>query len=115
MTTKTTLLIAADPTYDSGALLRILAGILENHDAVGDDFPDARAAILANLRTLQSALPAAIAKVEAATLLECDECRQVKPDVKETTIAGQKIRLCAACLPKLWAMWAMSPFEAFDA
>ena len=55
-----------DEAYRSHALIDLVAGILQTHQAVGRDFPAARPALVANLRTLQSALPAAIAEVEAA-------------------------------------------------
>lgn len=98
-----------DISFGSDELVQRLASLLDTHRAVGDDFAAARPALLANLRTLQSALPAAIAQVEAAAVPECNECRQHKPDVKRTTIAGQSINLCNLCLPKLRAM---SPFDA---
>lgn len=58
--------VSDDQIYGSDRLVLILTQIMESHAAVGDDFATSRAAVLANLRTLQSALPAAIAEVEAA-------------------------------------------------
>ncbi len=55
-----------DSSYGSHQLVDELSNLLATHKAVGDDFPGARPALLANLRTLQSALPAAIAEVEVA-------------------------------------------------
>lgn len=55
-----------DSAFASHQLVDELANLMSTHKAVGDDFPAVRTALLANLRTLQSALPAAIAEVEAA-------------------------------------------------
>lgn len=52
--------------YHSHRLVTDLAKVMQEHRAVGDDFAACRPGLLANLRTLQSALPAAIADVEAA-------------------------------------------------
>lgn len=65
-TASTSFDVAAEPSYGSDRVLYMLASIMNNHRAIGHDFPQARANLLANLRTLQSALPAAIAAVEAA-------------------------------------------------
>lgn len=55
-----------EDTYGSDRLVWGLVAIVTNHRTVGGDFPKARPALVENLRTLQSALPAAIAEVEAA-------------------------------------------------
>jgi hypothetical protein len=55
-----------EPSYRSDRLLVDLARILAGHRVCGGDFPDARQPLIDNLRALQSALPAAIAEIEAA-------------------------------------------------
>lgn len=55
-----------EPSYESHRLVDSLSRLVNTHRLVGNDFPLARHDLLANLRTLQSALPAAIAEVEAA-------------------------------------------------
>lgn len=64
--------LTPEPAFESHRLLYQLANLLSTHKAVGGDFPAARPALVENLRTLQSALPAAIAEVEAAMKEDTD-------------------------------------------
>lgn len=64
MTTTPT--FATESFYGSDKLVSDLAAIMRNHKAVGEDFPRSRPALLENLRTMQAALPAAIAEVQRA-------------------------------------------------
>lgn len=53
----------AQDIYGSGWLIERLATIVQTHGAVGGDFPGATAGLLSDLRTLQVALPTAIAAI----------------------------------------------------
>ncbi len=63
---ETTVATTHDHIYSSHIFVENLARTMAAHAAVGDDFPDARPALLENLRTSQAMLPAAIAAVQGA-------------------------------------------------